>query len=86
MNTLCPVCNGLHEINDRCPSCGNVTQDLGKVSDYWAPYSPYREIEDLKMTNGYIDAIAQRCIHKMYCDACQHSYVYSVAEIGSTKL
>ncbi|EGL81681.1 hypothetical protein CathTA2_2867 [Caldalkalibacillus thermarum TA2.A1] len=67
---ICPVCNGLETLTYSCPRCATVVDDLGKLSDYYEPYSPYREIDDLKLTNGYPDLVKHQCIHLLRCSLC----------------
>nr|WP_231891480.1 hypothetical protein [Paenibacillus swuensis] len=67
---MCPVCNGLEVLQAACGSCGSLAQDCGKYNDYIGPYEPYRQIEDLKLTNGWIDYSQGTCVHVTYCSQC----------------
>lgn len=67
---LCPVCNGLHSFNLRCPTCGGELTDGGRADDYLGPYSPYRPIDDMKLTNGYPDLSLHLCVHRAFCEQC----------------
>lgn len=44
----CPICNGLISLSILCPHCGETMEDHGRLLDMFAPYSPYRPIDDLK--------------------------------------
>jgi len=77
---ICPVCNGLQAMRAVCPHCASAMTDGGKIQDYYGPYSPYRPIDDLKMTDGFADYSSHRCIHHLYCAVCGHSYPQPVQE------
>jgi hypothetical protein len=47
-----------------------MMMDGGRLGDYYDDYSPYREIDDLKMSNGYQDVSTHHCIHLIYCPHC----------------
>lgn len=79
-STMCPVCNGLEQLTCSCFKCGNPMNDYGKLSDYYAPYSPYRPIDDLKETNGYLDLQLQQCMHTVICSVCETEAVQAVDE------
>lgn len=77
----CLYCNGLKSVEIRCPHCQTLVQDLGKVSDYIEPYSPYRDIDDLKLTDGIMNNQADHhCIHYLFCPACQYEQTVSFQE------
>lgn len=76
----CPVCNGLEPLRFPCPRCGTITRDMGRISDYYAPYSPYREIDDLKRTNGAPDLRLHQCIHAACCPECDDWYRVPLGE------
>lgn len=80
-DTICPVCNGLEQLVSVCPQCGGTTEDQGKESDYYGPYSPYRPIDDMKLTNGYYDLAQHQCMHAVYCPACGTTAIQSVNEV-----
>lgn len=71
---ICPVCNGLETLNMTCPHCGAPLEDRGRLADYYNPYSPYREIDDLKMTDNVADEALHRCLHLLYCPRCNLQY------------
>ncbi|WP_281883566.1 hypothetical protein [Paenibacillus sp. YYML68] len=78
--TLCSVCNGMESVSASCPSCQGSALDQGKLSDYYGPYSPYRSMDDLKLTNGYADMEQQQCVHYGYCPQCDTAFPFAVQE------
>ncbi len=80
MDYGCPVCNGLTAIAASCGSCGTVMEDLGRSDESLGPYAPYRPIDDMKLTNGYNDLSAHRCVHQIYCPQCKQTMLHSVDE------
>jgi hypothetical protein len=78
--SMCPVCNGLTSIQDHCPKCSSLMNDSGKMSDFFAPYSPYREIDDVNMTNGFPDVKQHQCLHLAYCESCGYEQVLAFEE------
>lgn len=83
MATLCPICNGLTSLQASCEHCGSPIEDNGRLNDLYGPYSPYREIDHLKLTNGYSDLAHQQCIHVAYCPNCSHQQLSFTQEIES---
>jgi hypothetical protein len=79
-DAICPVCNGLYLLQAACPACGETAEDYGRLGDYYGPYSPYRPIDDVRMTNGFPDVRERECLHSAYCDRCVQSFVVSVKE------
>ncbi len=80
---MCPLCNGLNSITVKCSQCGSEVQDSGRISDYYGPYSPYRPIDDLNMTDGFDDAQQHSCPHVIYCPTCKQTSYYFVNEWDS---
>ncbi len=81
LSTFCTVCNGMDMLSAVCPHCGSGSaSDCGRVNDYFGPYSPYRPIEEISMTNGYPDVTRSECLHMLYCEACGASSVLAVPE------
>ncbi|GAB7388827.1 hypothetical protein BSNK01_26650 [Bacillaceae bacterium] len=77
---ICPVCNGLASLGARCPHCKERMIDGGRLGDYYGDYSPYREIDDLKATNGYPDLRNGECWHLAFCPRCRRDIPWPVAE------
>lgn len=68
---ICPICNGIKEIEDICPDCASDMVDQGKIVDYLDDYSPYLEVMMTKLVDGDSDsATAHQCIHIIQCVDC----------------
>jgi hypothetical protein len=80
LSSYCPVCNGLHRLSAECSVCHANALDFGRFNDYLGPYSPYRAIEDISMTNGYPDVAEHSCMHLVSCPVCNHSFVVEIKE------
>lgn len=78
--TICPVCNGLTTLHTSCPICHEMTEDLGKVSDFFSEYSPYQSIDLCKRSNGWMDQKHRTCIHQMVCRHCGYQELEMVHE------
>lgn len=76
----CPVCNGLKHMDVECSRCGALMDDTGRLTDLYADYSPYREIDDLRMTNGFPDLANEQCLHVFYCSLCGQEETVGIAE------
>jgi hypothetical protein len=81
MSLYCPVCNGLEALSWACPSCQHTAIDYGRWNDYLGPYSPYRNIDEMSMTNGYPDLQNHTCVHVMSCPQCSKTFNVQIAEI-----
>ena len=81
MAYLCPVCNGLNLLQSNCTHCNHHLDDYGRVDQIWGPYAPYREIDDLKMTNGFEDFENHKCIHLASCPSCGKDQLIAINEI-----
>jgi hypothetical protein len=80
MNGLCPVCNGFSPLQAACPRCAHPLEDGGRLYDYYGDYSPYREIDDAKLDNGYPDQQLHLCLHLCWCPHCQTERIAAVQE------
>lgn len=80
MRSICPVCNGLEEWKQACPQCGQMLADLGRLSDYYGPYSAYRPIDEMKMTDGLPDLEPHLCVHAAYCETCGRNFEMALEE------
>ncbi|TCS83124.1 hypothetical protein [Tepidibacillus fermentans] len=81
MGYLCPVCNALTILEATCPDCNHLLDDHGRLDDIWEPYAPYREYEDMKLTNGYPDDFKNHlCIHIASCPNCKRNLYIPVQE------
>lgn len=80
MSHLCPVCNGFDTLQEECPRCQQPLIDGGRLYDYYGDYSPYREIDDAKLDNGYADFIHHQCLHACWCPVCSAEQTVIVQE------
>ena len=64
----CPVCNGLIAIGEYCKSCNSVMEDLGRIEDYYTPYSPYEEQDGIPI----LQESTENCIHLFQCLGCDN--------------
>jgi len=68
-NMDCPLCNGLIQVEGKCPDCGHCLEDGGTVESYFGPYSPNEEIDD--ELQGFLPEYhPNRCLHLLHCPAC----------------
>lgn len=80
MSSICPVCNALENWNVACPQCGSPLSDQGRILDCYGPYSAYRPIDDLKLTNGLNDLTTSLCYHVGNCRVCNKNYEAPIQE------
>jgi hypothetical protein len=67
MDLVCPLCNGLKNIEVLCNICNKNMNDGGIVSDYYDDYSPYLPISITGRIDGYPSS---QCVHLFYCTKC----------------
>ncbi|MDF2854581.1 MAG: hypothetical protein K0Q87_432 [Neobacillus sp.] len=78
---VCPVCNGLREVDLICSHCGEHMNESGRLMDYYDDYSPYMEIDLMKMEDGYQDTKSgHKCPHLYSCPSCQNDKVIFINE------
>ncbi|NPV27476.1 MAG: hypothetical protein HPY81_08590 [Firmicutes bacterium] len=82
MSSGCPACNGLSELRQNCPDCGEEMEDMGAVSDYLGPYSPYqdRELLDLTVPDAQEHDWGE-CVHLLFCPNCGRDHRQRVETI-----
>jgi ssDNA-binding Zn-finger/Zn-ribbon topoisomerase 1 len=80
LSFYCPVCNGLESLELPCPNCHEQTEDYGKFTDLLLDYSPYRPIDDLKQTDGFLDLASHDCVHVVYCPNCGYTSNQAIQE------
>lgn len=79
--SICPVCNGFSNINAICSYCGNKLIDEGRMSDYFDDYSPYMEIDLMRVEDGYSQNYQYgQCYHLLQCPSCGRQETYVVQE------
>ncbi|MBU9720749.1 MULTISPECIES: hypothetical protein [Bacillaceae] len=80
--SLCPLCNGMNDLNIQCQSCNNQMSDKGRYFDYFGDYSPYESIELMKESDGIAtDKQDETCPHLFTCESCQQDKVILVQEV-----
>ncbi|MGI6706468.1 MAG: hypothetical protein ACOX6S_09555 [Clostridia bacterium] len=70
MESVCPICNGLFLPKEHCPYCNAEMDEIGKMEDYFGPYSPYMEEDDLLQANHGMAIGDQECVHLFRCIQC----------------
>ncbi|MFC3883829.1 hypothetical protein ACFOU2_10070 [Bacillus songklensis] len=81
MSQICPLCNGFQQSHYTCPKCGHHEEDMGRIIDYFGPYSAYMEIDHLKLIDGIPTTLSQhQCAHVLYCPVCHHEEVKLIQE------
>lgn len=79
--SICPICNGFAVAHVTCKNCGNEMIDSGRIMDYYDDYSPYMDIELLKMEDGFLDDFTHhKCPHLYRCLNCQSDEVILIKE------
>lgn len=79
--SVCPLCNGLGEYCFQCPNCQTIMSDQGKITDYLDDYSPYMDIEVMKLFDGNEHSLENKqCIHYYICPNCLHEDVKDIDE------
>lgn len=77
----CPVCNGFREAYLLCSNCGEPMMESGRLMDFYDDYSPYMEIDLMKMEDGYPSTNSgQKCPHVYRCPACNQEDIFFVKE------
>ncbi|MDL0421125.1 hypothetical protein P5F75_15210 [Caldifermentibacillus hisashii] len=79
--SICPVCNGFDSVIVPCRICTINMIDEGKLSDFFDDYSPYMEIDLLRLEDGYPQNFHQsQCVHLLQCPACGRQETYFIRE------
>jgi hypothetical protein len=77
----CPVCNGFREVYLLCSSCGEPMMESGRLMDFYDDYSPYMEIDLMKLEDGYPDTNSDhKCPHMYRCPVCNKEEVFLIKE------
>jgi hypothetical protein len=78
---ICPLCNGLRNVAVHCSHCQKQMVDQGKITDYFDDYSPYMDIDMMKLVDGYPKTlIRHECVHLFYCLHCRQEEVRFIKE------
>ncbi len=70
MEGVCPICNGLLHPKELCLQCSVEMDEIGKIEDYFGPYSPYMEDDDFSQNNHMMTIGDQQCVHLFRCTQC----------------
>jgi hypothetical protein len=77
----CPVCNGFREAYLLCSNCGKPMMESGRLMDFFDDYSPYMEIDLMKMEDGYPDTNSgHKCPHVYRCSSCNIEEILFIKE------
>lgn len=78
---ICPICNGFRKMRLCCSQCGGKLEEKGRIMDYFDDYSPYMEINLMKLFDG-IDTTYRNhmCAHLFYCPQCYNEEVRLIKE------
>ncbi|WML43273.1 hypothetical protein [Neobacillus sp. PS3-40] len=79
--SICPICNGFRTIYLTCETCGSEMLERGRIMDYYDDYSPYMDIDLMKMEDGYKDTYSNhKCPHLFRCPNCASEEVILIKE------
>jgi transcription elongation factor Elf1 len=79
--SICPICNGLREIELICTNCGSSMMESGRLMDFYDDYSPYMEIDLMKLEDGYPDTNSgHKCPHLYQCPSCNKDEIVFIKE------
>jgi hypothetical protein len=79
--SMCPLCNQFNFVEYRCPNCLGTMEDQGRVIDFFDDYSPYLDIDGMKLADGFPDDLNNhQCPHTFYCSHCNESKLLLVQE------
>lgn len=77
--SICPLCNGLIKLQQKCLNCSNLLRDQGTLESYFDPYSPYLDENILDMVDGVVSE--DYCIHLLTCSFCNSTNRKAVSKI-----
>ncbi|NPC92052.1 hypothetical protein HOO54_07450 [Bacillus sp. WMMC1349] len=72
---MCPVCNGILVETKACPKCGGEMTNIGKVTDFFGPYSPYMEFD------SFLQMKKTSCLHVYSCVDCSFQDTVEINKI-----
>lgn len=79
MERVCPLCNGLQQIDTCCPRCGHQLIDAGSLQNFFGPYSPYEEYNMYGSLASF--DVAGQCVHLFYCPACDFDQRTAIEQV-----
>lgn len=71
MAKICPLCNGLYAVKEKCPICSKVMEDKGPIINYLDDYSPYL-LDDISSSVDGVDEV--KCLHLFHCSNCNNDH------------
>ncbi len=75
MNLVCPLCNGLYDIDFKCVRCNSPMEEKGPLVNIMDDYSPYL-LDDI---SHRVDGVKEeRCIHTYQCLNCGYEENYPI--------
>lgn len=75
MELICPLCNGLYEVEFDCLKCNSDMEDKGPKVNYYDDYSPYL----LDEITSNVDGVKRdQCVHVFQCSNCGYKENYSI--------
>ena len=75
MKAICPLCNGLYEVEYNCTDCNATMVDKGPMVNYMDEYSPYL-LDDV---THLVDGVKRdECVHLYQCPKCNKKQLYSI--------
>jgi hypothetical protein len=67
----CGLCNGISHFTMTCIQCEEEMEDQGRIYDYFDDYSPYMDIDIIKLADGDpTSSNRQECLHLFKCMNC----------------
>ncbi len=69
MDLVCPLCNGIKNMNISCPVCSAKLKDNGPIVNYLDDYSPYLSNDITQLVDG---ALHDQCVHLFSCEKCEY--------------
>ncbi|WP_082347319.1 hypothetical protein [Bacillus sp. FJAT-18017] len=78
---VCPVCNGLKQLDVHCSECSSQMEEKGRYMDYFDDYSPYMPIDQMKLEDGIPnDYKNHQCPHLYRCPSCGNDQIVLIKE------
>ena len=67
MEMICPLCNGIKDVDNLCPDCHGQMNNKGPIEDFYDNYSAYL---DQNITQRLDNADPNYCVHLFQCATC----------------
>ncbi len=69
LELVCPLCNGIDEMNMSCQMCSEKMKDHGPIVNFFDDYSPYLSNDMTQLVDGVPH---DQCVHLFSCEKCKH--------------